>query len=123
MHLFWGTCYSMPALLERHTRLEASALKQTLSRGLNIQLKRRGTSRAALARELGTSRSAVERVLDKNNTSITLHTLVRAANVLGYRLELRMEPRIDKIEEVKAPVRLKPLMKKLGEALDRLPDR
>jgi len=123
MHLFWGTFYSMPALLERHTRLEASALKQTLSRGLNLQLKRRGTSRAALARELGTSRSAVERVLDKNNTSITLHTLVRAANVLGYRLELRMEPRIDKIEEVKAPVRLKPLMKKLGEALDRLPDR
>jgi transcriptional regulator with XRE-family HTH domain len=113
----------MPAVLDRTIRREASALKQTVSAGLRSQLKRRGTSRAALARELGTSRSAIDRVLDAENTSITLHTLVRAASVLGYRLELRMEPRIDKVEPVEAPARLKPLMKRLGTALDHLPAR
>jgi antitoxin HicB len=113
----------MPALLEHAIRREASDLKHIVSSGLRTQLKRRGTSRAALARELGTSRSAVDRMLDEKNTSITLHTLVRAASTLGYRLELRMEPRIDKVEEVKAPARLKPLLRKLGAALDKLPTR
>jgi hypothetical protein len=32
-----------------------------------------------------------------------------------------MEPRIDKVEEVKAPARLKPLMKRLGAVLDQMP--
>lgn len=113
----------MPAILERTIQREASELKHIVSSGLRTQLKRRGTSRTALARELGTSRSAIDRVLDENNTSITLHTLVRAASTLGYRLELKMEPRIDKIEEVEAPARLKPLMKRLGMALDRMATR
>lgn len=113
----------MPALLERNVQREASALKRVVSAGLRRQLARQGTSRASLARELGTSRSAIDRVLDEENTSITLHTLVRAASTLGYRLELSMTPRIDKVEAVKAPARLKPLMKKLGAALDRRPAR
>lgn len=111
----------MPALLEQTVQREASELKHIVSSGLRTQIKRRGTSRAALARELGTSRSAVDRVLDENNTSITLHTLVRVVSTLGYRLELKMEPRIDKIEKVKAPARLKPLMERLGAVLDRMP--
>ena len=113
----------MPTLLERTVRREASELKQIVSSGLRTQIKQQGTSRAALARELGTSRSAIDRVLDENNTSITLHTLVRAASTLGYRLELKMEPRIEKVEVVKAPARLKPLMNRLGAALDRMPAR
>lgn len=113
----------MSALQDRQVQREASALKQVLSSGLRTQLVRRGTSLAALARELGTSRSAVDRVLDKDNTSITLHTLVRAASTLGYRLELKLQTRIDQVEEVQAHARLKPLMKKLGEALDRMPAR
>lgn len=113
----------MTALRERTVQREASELKRIVSSGLRTQLKRRGTSRAALARELGTSRSAIDRVLDENNTSITLHTLVRAASTLGYRLELKMEPRIDKVEKVEAPARLKPLMKRLGAVLDRMPAR
>lgn len=123
VYLFWGILWRMSALLERQVQREASALKHVLSAGLHTQLKRQGTSRAALARALGTSRSAIDRVLDKDNTSITLRTLVSAASTLGYRLELRMEPRIDQVEEVQAPARLKPLMRKLGEALDRMPAR
>lgn len=123
MPLFWGTLTRMTALLERTVQREASQLKHVVSSGLRTQLKRRGTSRSALARELGTSRSAIDRVLDEKNTSITLHTLVRAASTLGYRLELKMEPRIDKVERVEAPARLKPLMNKLGAVLDRMPAR
>jgi antitoxin HicB len=113
----------MTATLERTVQREASQLKQIVSSGLRGQLKRNGASRAALARAMGTSRSAVDRVLDEHNSSITLHTLVRAAATLGYRVEIKMEPRIDKIEEIKAPARLKPLMNKLGEVLDRMPAR
>lgn len=113
----------LPAFLQRTAQREASELKRIVAAGLRARLKRRGTSRAALARELGTSRSAIDRVLDKDNTSITLHTLVRAATTLGYRLELKLEPRIEKVEPVKAPARLKPLMEKLGQALDRMPAR
>jgi transcriptional regulator with XRE-family HTH domain len=109
----------MTAVFERNVQREASRLKQIVSTGLRGELKRNGTSRAALARAMRTSRSAVDRVLDERNSSITLHTLVRAAATLGYRVELKMETRIDKIEEIEAPAELRPLMDRLGEALDR----
>lgn len=118
---FWGTTYRMSALLERTIRREASDLKHVVSSALRARLTRSGESRAALAREMGTSRSAVDRMLDEKNTSITLRMLVRAARALGYRLELKMETRIGKLERVKVPSRLKPLMKKLGAALERCP--
>jgi len=113
----------MTAVLEQTVQREASKLKHIVSTGLRGELKRHGTSRAALARAMRTSRSAVDRVLDERNSSITLHTLVRAAATLGYRVELKMETRIDKIEEVEAPARLKPLLRKFGKVLDQLPVR
>jgi hypothetical protein len=75
---------------------------------------------ASLARELGTSRSVVQRVLDPQNTSITLQTMVKAAASLGYRLELKLEPRIDAVEEIEIPVSSRKLMIELGLTLDRM---
>ena len=60
-------------------------------------------------------------MLDDRNTSITLQTIVRTAKTLGYRLRLTMEPTNEKVERVKAPKAVKPLMRDLGRALDRLP--
>ena len=42
---------------------------------------------------------------------------------LGYKAQLTLEPRIDKIEAVPAPEKIKNQMLKLGAALDRLPAR
>ncbi len=113
----------MATILAKQAKREAFAMKRVLSDKLNAQLRLRSTSKAALAKDLGTSRSAVDRVLDPKNTSITLRTLVRAANRLGYRINLTLEPHIDKVESVSVPQQLEPLAHRLGEALDELPPR
>jgi hypothetical protein len=43
-----------------------------------------------MARELGTSRSQLDRLLDPRNVSVSLHTITRAANVLGKRVIVRI---------------------------------
>ncbi len=100
---------------------EATTIKRTLSRGFKSRLKAQGGSVASLARELGTSRTAIQRVLDPANTSITLHTMVKAAHSLGYTVRLELEPRIHKVESVEAPKKLQPLLDQLDAAVDRLP--
>ena len=117
----WYVYCHMPRSLIQQTERDAFSIKRVLSEKLNIQIKRREISKAALARKLGTSRSAVDRVLDPKNTSITLRTLVRVANNLGYKINLTMEPRIDKFERFPTPPTLEPLMRRLGSALDKLP--
>jgi transcriptional regulator with XRE-family HTH domain len=100
---------------------DATAIKRTISRGFKSRLRAQGGSVASLARELGTSRTAVQRVLDPENTSITLHTMVKAAHSLGYKVRLELEPRISKIEPVAAPRKVQPLLTQLGDIMDRLP--
>jgi len=102
---------------------EVTRIKRQISRTLRARLKAKGTTVASLARDTGTSRTAIRRVLDNENTSITLHTLVRTAQSLGYTLRLTMEPMIEKVEPVEPPQAVKSLMRDLGEALDRLPAR
>jgi len=53
-------------------------------------MKRRRTSVSKLAETLGTSRAAVSRVLDEENTSITLTTLTRTAIALGCKVRLEI---------------------------------
>ena len=115
-----GQVFGMSATLERQSQKEAFAIKRLVSGHLKAQLIRRDTSRASLARELATSRSAVDRVLDPQNTSITLRTLIRAATKLGYKVQLTLQPRIDKIEAIPSPEKIKNQILKLGAALDRL---
>lgn len=99
---------------------EVLAIKRVISRRLRARLKESGVTVASLARETGTSRTAIRRILDEQNTSITLHTMARMAKSLGFRLHLTMEPTIDRVERVEVPKKLRPLMNKLGRALDRL---
>jgi transcriptional regulator with XRE-family HTH domain len=109
--------------LEDTAAREVSAIKRQISRSLRTRLKQKGMTVASLARDTRTSRSAIRRVLDDRNTSITLQTIVRTAKSLGYRLRLTMEPTIEKVERIKAPKAVEPLMRDLGRALDRLPSR
>ena len=51
---------------------------------------RQGVSVSALAEKLGTSRAALNRVLDEDNTAITLTTLSRTAAALGCRVNLQI---------------------------------
>jgi transcriptional regulator with XRE-family HTH domain len=47
-------------------------------------------TKKAMAERMGTSRSALDRLLDPNNTSVTLRTLQKAASTIGRRLRLEL---------------------------------
>jgi antitoxin HicB len=53
----------------------------------------KGLTKAEMARRMGTSRAALERLLDPDNTSVTLQTLQSAARAVGSRLEIRIRER------------------------------
>lgn len=73
-----------------YEEVDAAALKKVIAMALARQMKRRHVSISKLAGKLGTSRAAVNRVLDQENTSITLTTLSRMATALGCKVRLEI---------------------------------
>lgn len=65
-------------------------MKKVIACALTRQMKRRQVSVSKLAAALGTSRAAVNRVLDEQNTAITLHPLTRTAAALGCKVRLEI---------------------------------
>lgn len=68
------------------------SIKNTLARTLRARLDEDRISVSAFAKRIGTGRTAVRRILDEGNTSITLHTMAKAAHALGLRLVLEAKP-------------------------------
>jgi antitoxin HicB len=73
-----------------YEEVEAAALKKVIAAAFTRQMKRRHVSVSKLAGALGTSRAAISRVLDEDNTSITLTTLSRTATALGCKVRLEI---------------------------------
>jgi len=69
---------------------ETQALKEILALQIRQSMETEGLSKTAMARRMETSRPALERLLDSGNTSVTLHTLQRAAQAIGKRLRLEL---------------------------------
>ena len=67
---------------------EAIAVKRVIAYQVSQIMEKKHISKAAMARQMKTSRSSLERLLDPQNTSITLQTLERAAHVIGKRLRI-----------------------------------
>ena len=67
------------------------AIKRVISYQLRETMKEKRLSKQKLAGLMKTSRSSVDRLLNPDNTSITLKTLDKAAQVLGKKVvcELR----------------------------------
>ena len=70
-------------LLEEAT---AVAVKRYIAFQLMNRMSREQLSKAEMARRMQTSRSALDRLLDPENSSVTLQTLQSAARALGGRL-------------------------------------
>jgi DNA-binding Xre family transcriptional regulator len=70
--------------------VEAVAVKRVLAWQFQEAMRKRKKTKQAMARELGTSRSQLDRLLDPRNVSVSLHTITRAANVLGKRVIVRI---------------------------------
>lgn len=69
---------------------EAQAIKELLAMQVSEAMKKEGISKSEMARRMNTSRPALDRLLDARNTSVTLHTLQRAAAAIGKRLRLEL---------------------------------
>ena len=67
---------------------EAIAIKRVIAYALEQKMAEDKMSVNRLAKELETSRSAISRILDPENTSITLNTIEKIAKYLGKRIIL-----------------------------------
>lgn len=70
--------------------IEAAAIKRVLAWQFAQEMERQHKTKRAMAAELKTSRSQLDRLLDPGNTAVSLHTLTRAASVLGKKLVLEV---------------------------------
>ena len=70
--------------------VESAAIKRVLAWQLEQEMIRQQKTKRAMAAELKTSRSQLDRLLDPQNTAVSLDTLARAAHILGKRLVLEI---------------------------------
>jgi predicted XRE-type DNA-binding protein len=69
---------------------EEQAIKQILADQIKAAMEKDRLTKAAMATRMQTSRRALDRLLDPTNTSVTLHTLQRAAVAIGRQLRLEL---------------------------------
>ncbi len=70
--------------------VESVAIKRALAWQFEQKMTRQHMTKKAMAAELKTSRSQLDRLLDPQNTAVSLYTWSRTANVLGKRLVLEI---------------------------------
>jgi antitoxin HicB len=70
--------------------VESAAIKRVLAWQFEQEMIRQQKTKSGMAAELKTSRSQLDRLLDPQNTAVSLDTLARAAHVLGKRLVLEI---------------------------------
>ena len=68
----------------------ARAIKRVLARQITQAMKDGGISKTEMARRMDTSRAALDRLLDPHNESVTLHTLTKAAHIVGREIKLEL---------------------------------
>jgi len=71
--------------------VEGAAIKRVLAWQFAQEMNKQQKTKRGMAKELGTSRSQLDRLLDPENTAVSLETLTRAANVLGKRLVFEIQ--------------------------------
>jgi predicted XRE-type DNA-binding protein len=77
------------AMLEEVT---AVAMKRVISWQIAQEMKAQQLTKTALAKRMHTSRAALNRILDENDSSLTLTTLASAAAALGKKVNLQLAP-------------------------------
>lgn len=75
-----------------HEQTTAAALKRVFTWQLEQAMKARQINKSEMARRMHTSRTVVNRLLDAEDTSVTLATLARASIAVGMPLKIEMTP-------------------------------
>ena len=86
----------------------ARTLKSELTTALKQRMASSNLDVSSFAKQMQTSRSAVRRLLDENNTAITIHTLARAAEIAGLEVSITVRQ--------KSPAQLTALARQLVRA-------
>lgn len=84
---------SLDELLEEDgilAEVNAIAIKRVLAWQVSEAMSNQGLNKSQMAEQMMTSRTSLDRLLDPENTSVTLKTLERAATVLGKRLHIAL---------------------------------
>lgn len=71
--------------------VQAKALKRALVEQLNDAMQSGNLSKVVMAQRMVTSRSQLDRVLDPDNLSIQLDTLIKAARAVGKTVEISLK--------------------------------
>ena len=79
-------------LREEGTYAEVSenAIKRVIARQITSAMSQKGLTKAEMARQMNTSRASLDRLLDPENSSITLSTLQKAASAVGREIRLEL---------------------------------
>ena len=69
----------------------AVAVKRYIAYQLQQKMAEEHLSKSEMAKRMATSRSALDRLLDPENTSVTLQTLQSAAHAVGGKLKVELD--------------------------------
>lgn len=72
------------------TQVNEIAIKRVIAWQIKQEIETKQMTKTGVAKAMGTSRAAIDRLLDPDNTSVTLHTLDRAARILGKRIKIEL---------------------------------
>lgn len=70
--------------------VEAVAIKRVIAYKIAQSMEKNHLTKTAMATKMHTSRASIERLLDPDNTSITLQTLTKAAAVFGQKISISL---------------------------------
>lgn len=68
----------------------AAAVKAVIAHQLAAEMKANSVTKSAMAERMQTSRAQLDRLLDPDNSGVTLETLQRAARVLGRQIKIEL---------------------------------
>lgn len=68
-----------------------TAMKRVLAWQIAQAMKKQRLTKSVMAKRMRTSRAALDRLLDADNTSVTLQTMGRAAAALGKQLSIALK--------------------------------
>ncbi len=71
--------------------VNAVAVKRVLAWQIEQAMKAQNLTKTALAEKMHTSRASLNRLLDEEDTSLTLTTLTSAANALGKQIKIELQ--------------------------------
>lgn len=85
----WPLGRRMPA---RHSVNQLHRNRNAVVKASYAALEVRGLGKKAMADRINTSRSKLDRNLDETDTSVTLESLSKAAQAVGCRVKIELEP-------------------------------